>query len=155
MDSTLGMDLASADQRVILSWTLRSLWPELELHLRREEEALLAGLARLLGRDASALVMLRKEHGDLRGGFRHLAELLQDPERLEWDRITLAVEGFLCLLEEHEKVGDRLLLDVLKYSLNRDELKRLVREYQAVAERAYEAEGWPATWWSRPKESVN
>lgn len=143
LESALGVDVGDQDRRVVLSWTLRSLWPELELHLRKEEETLLVRLESLLGGDSGALAMLRREHADLRAGFRHLAELLQDPTHLEWDRIELAVEGFLYLLEEHEKLGDHLLLDVLQYSLNRKERTSLMEAYRKVAERAHEEEGWP------------
>ena len=143
LDSALGVQVGDQDRRVVLSWVLRSLWPELELHLRKEEEALLRPLAQLLGRDSRAVAMLRKEHADLRASFRHLAELLQDPDPLEWDRIELAVDGFRCLLEEHEKLGDHLLLDVLRYSLAPKELDRLMEVYRRVEEKAHEEEGWP------------
>ena len=86
LDSALRIHVPDEDRRIVLCWTLRNLWPDLELHLRKEEEE-----------------MPRKEHADLRASFRRLAELLQDPTHLEWTRIELAVDGFLHLLEEHEK----------------------------------------------------
>jgi len=142
LDSALGIQVGDQERHAVLSWTLRNLWPEMELHLRKEEETLFSALERLLGSDSGALAMLRREHANLRAGFRHLAELLQDLTHLEWDRIDLAVEGFLYLLEEHEKLGDRLLLDVLQYNLGRKERVSLMKDYQEVAERARVEEGW-------------
>ncbi len=144
LDSALKVNVGDEDRRVVLSWTLRSLWPEMDLHLRKEEETLLVRLESLLGGDSGALETLRREHADLRAGFRHLAELIQDSSCLEWDRIELAVEGFLYLLEKHEELGERLLLDVLQYSLNRKERISLMETYRKVAERAPAEEGWPA-----------
>lgn len=144
LESALKINVPDQDRRVVLSWTLRSLWPPLELHLRQEEEALLAALERLLDKDASVVRMLRQEHEELRAAFRQLAELLQDPDHLEWGRIKLGVEKFLQMEVEHEKLGDHILLDVLRYSLNRRQLAALADAYREVAKRAHEEEGWPA-----------
>ena len=142
LDSALEIDTSDPKRRVVLSWVLRNLWPEMELHLRQEEEALFPALEHLLDSDSGALAMLRKEHSDLRAGFRHLAELLQDPTHLEWDRIDLAVDGFLYLLEEHERMSDRPLLDVLQHNLSPEELPGLAQAYRKVAEKAHEEAGW-------------
>ena len=148
LDTALGIAVPAQDRRVVLSWTLRNLGPEVELHLRKEEEAFSPALQRLLGKNAGALALLRKDHEGIRANLRHLAELLQDPNNLEWDRIELAVQSFLYLFEEHEKVEDRLLLDVLKFNLSQKELKTLAEAYQQVAERARQEEGWPTPWWN-------
>lgn len=150
LESALAIDTTDLDRRVVLSWTLRNLWAKLELHLRKEEEALFSSLERLIGGDSGTLAILREEHAGLRAAFRNLAELLQDPTHLEWDRIVLAVEGLLYLLDEHDKLGERLLLDVLHYSLNHHEQEALAEAYRAVARKAREEEGWPAPSWNRP-----
>ena len=143
LDSALSIETSSLSRRVVLSWGLKNLWPELDMHLRKEEEALFPSLERLLGRDSGARAMLHREHEDLRAGFRHLAELVQDPTHLEWDRIELAVEGFLYLLEEHEKLEDRLLLNVLAHRMGKKELAAVSEEFLRVEERVRAEEGWP------------
>ena len=152
LDTALGIDASVQDRRVVLSWTLRNLGPEVELHLRKEEEALFPTLQRLLGKNASALALLHNDHKEIRASLRHLAELLQDPGNLDWDRIELAVQAFLFLFDEHEKVEDRLLLDVLHFNLSHKELKALAEGYQQVAKKAHQEEGWPTPWWN-PKSS--
>ncbi len=148
LDTTLGIDVPAQDRRVVLSWTLRNLGPEVELHLRKEEEALFPTLKHLLKGGGSALILLRKDHEEIRTSLRHLAELLQDPSNLDWDRIELAVQAFLYLFEEHEKIEDRLLLDVLQFNLNHKELMALADKYHQIAEKAHEEEGWPTPWWN-------
>lgn len=143
LEAAMGVRVEDRDRYRVLAWTLKSLWPELELHLRKEKEVLLPALARLAGKGSGSLTMLRREHACLQDGLRHLAELLQDPFCLEWDRIELAVDGFLCLLEEHAKIQQRLLDAPLLHHLNRAELKALETAYKKVAEKAYAEEGWP------------
>lgn len=155
MEGALHVDVGELDRRVVLSWILRSLSPFLELHFRKEEEVLFPALQQLLGEDVASVTILSHEHQQLRKTLRYLAELIQDPEILNWQGITLAVEAFLNLLEDHEKKEDRLVLDVLQYSLMPKELEKLIRDFQQVARKAHEEEGWPVPWWQRESSLGN
>lgn len=153
LEAALSIDLSTQDRRVVFSWILRGLSPSLELHLRKEEAVFFPALQRLLGESAGALVLLQQEHQELRRVLRHLAELLQDWERIDWQMVTLASEAFLHLLEEHEKKEDRLLVDVLEHSLKPKQLKGLAQQFQEVAQKAYAEEGWPSSpYRGRPSE---
>lgn len=143
LEAALSIEVGTQDRRVVLSWIIRNLWPSMELHLRKEEEALFPELQRLLGKSAGALSLLRAQHAQLREGLRHLAELLQDQDNLQWNEIRVAAEAFIHLLDEHEKLEERLLLDVLRCHLKPKDLKPLAEAYRKVAETAYEEEGWP------------
>lgn len=143
LEAALSIEVGHQDRRVAISWIIRTLWPSLELHLRKEEEALFPQLRSLLGKSAGALTLLKGEHAQIRACLRRLAELIQDQDNLHWDEIHIAAEAFIHLLDEHEKLEERLLLDVLRYNLKPKELEPLAEAFRKVAETAYEEEGWP------------
>lgn len=144
LEAALTIDVSPQDRRVVLSWIIRTLWPELELHLRKEEEVLFPALQRLLGENAGVVTLLREQHQELRSTHRRLAELLQGYEDLNWEGIQIASESLIELLEDHEKKVSRLLLDVLEFNLKPQELKALAQAFEAVARKAREEEGWPS-----------
>ena len=150
LEAALSIDVGPHDRRVVLSWIVRGLWPSLELHLRKEEEVLFPALQKLLGKDAGAISLLKEQHRELRSALRRIAELLQEPEISNWDSIALASEAFIDFLEDHEKKEDRLLIDVLDFSLKPKELKALAGELQQVAQKATTEEGWPLSRWGYP-----
>ncbi|MBI3292716.1 MAG: nitrite reductase, copper-containing [Elusimicrobia bacterium] len=147
MEAALTIEMGPEDRRVVFSWIIRMLWPALELHLRKEEEVLFRALQRLLGENASAILVLKEQHRQLRGAHRHLAELIQPGGHMNWDVISIASEAFIELLEDHDRKIERLLLDVLRFSMNGRELKKLAQDFQMVAQKAHEEEGWPKTQW--------
>lgn len=128
---------------VTLTWILRELSPALELHFRKEKEVLFPALRRLLGDGAGAVTLLEESQDKLRQGVRHLAELLQDWDNLDWDRIFLAVPGFIYMLEEHEEMEQRLLIHVLGTRMGPHEREKLADAFHRVGEKAHEEEGWP------------
>jgi len=140
LEAALSLDVGPSDRWVTLRWIVRTVGPALELHLRREEEVLFPALQRLLGQEAGALTLLKEQHRELRASLRSLAGLLSDPDALNWERITLASQSFIDLLEDHEKKEDRLLIDVLEFSLKPQELKNLAQAFQKVAWKAYQEE---------------
>lgn len=143
LEAALAVDVPVRDRWVVLSWTLKGLHPSLELHLRKEEETLFPALKRIMGKDAGAVTLLKEQHHELRAVLRHLAELIQDAENLNWTGIQLAVEAFIDLLEDHEKKEEKLLIHVLERNLKVKARAELVEEFQRVAQRAYAEEGWP------------
>lgn len=148
LEAAFAIDVAAQDRRVVLSWIIRNLWPTLELHLRKEEEILFPALRQLLGENAGAITLLLEQHRELRRALRNVAELLQGSEFPDWNAIRFAAEALADLLEDHEKKEERLLIDVLQYSLKPDRLRALAKEFHEVAKRAHAEEGWPAAaWW--------
>ncbi len=143
LEAALTLDVGEEDRRVVFSWVVRTLWPSLGLHLRKEEEALFPPLEKLLGAGAVVLRMLKGQNQELRASHRRLAELGEGSQPLDWDRIKLASYSFIEFLEDHEKKVDRLLLDVLEFSLKPKELKALAEAFEKVAQKAHEEEGWP------------
>ena len=117
------------------------------VHLRKEEEVLFPALQKLLGENAGALTLLKEQHRELRAALRRIAELLQEPEILEWDTVALVSEDFIDLLDDHEKKEDRLLINVLDLSLQPKELKALAGALQEVAQKAVTEEGWLSSKW--------
>ncbi len=145
LEAALAVDVTDEDRRVVLAWIVQTLWPALELHLRKEEEVFFPAVHRLIGENAGAVTLMQEEHKELRDAHRRLAELLQVYEHTNWDGIRLAAESLMERLEDHRKKERRLILDVLEYSLKSKELKDLAGEFEEVARRAHEEEGWPAT----------
>jgi len=146
LETALGIDLDPQDRQVVLLGIVRTLGPALELHLRKEEEILFPALKHLLAGYNGAMTTLQDEHHELRGGLRRLAETVQEGGLLDWERIRSAGRTLMRFLEEHEKKQERLLLDILRYSLNPQELEALTKAFQEVAEKAYTQEGWPRPW---------
>lgn len=128
---------------VTLTWILRELSPALELHFRKEKGILFPALRRVLGDDAAAVTLLEESQHKLRQSLRHLAELLQDWDNLDWDRISLAVPGFIYMLEEHAEMEQRLLIHVLGARMGTHEQEKLAAAFHRVGEKAHEEEGWP------------
>jgi iron-sulfur cluster repair protein YtfE (RIC family) len=153
LDAALSVDITPQDRRVVLGWIVRTLWPALELHLRKEEEVLFPALEKLLGKEAGALTLLKEQNGELRLSHRRLAELIQPTENLSWEAIRIAVGGFLELLEDHEKKVERLLIDVLEFNLSPKELKGLAEAFYELARKAHEEEGWPIPPWGASRHS--
>lgn len=143
LEAALAVDLLVRNRWVVLSWTVKGLHPSLELHLRKEEEAFFPALERVMGKDAASVTLLKEQHHELRAALRHLAELIQDPESLNWNVIGLAVEAFVDLLEDHERKEEKLLIHVLGKNLRPKVLAGLTEGFQQVAQRAYVEEGWP------------
>lgn len=143
LEAALTVDVPTRDRWVVLSWTLKGLHPSLELHLRKEEETLFPALQRVMGENAGAVTLLKEQHHELRAALRHLAELIQDAENLNWIGIQLAAEGFVDLLEDHEKKEEKLLIHVLEKNLKPKARAELAEEFQRVAQRVYVEEGWP------------
>ncbi len=143
-------DVKAEDRAVLLRWVIRELWATLELHLRKEEQVLFSALQRLLGEKAGAVTLMMENHQELRAALRRLSELLQETEAANDQGITMAADGLIEILEDHQKKEDRLLIDVLKFNLKPTELKELSRAYSRVAQKAYEEEGWPRSLWPRP-----
>lgn len=151
LEAALTIDVGQEDRRVVLRWIVRTLWPALELHLRKEEEVLFPALQNLLGKEARAIALLKQQHGELRATLRQLAELLQGNQDLDWEKIRSSGRLLIDLLEDHEKKEDRLLIDVLEYSLKPKELLGLAGAFQQISQKAYTEEGWPGFAWS-PKD---
>ena len=143
LESALAGETSAEDKRLFISWIVGILHPMLELHLRKEDEVLLPALRILLGEEACAVTVLKEERDGLRGRLRWLAELLQAPEQLDWEAVTIASDSLLELLEDHENETNRLLMDLLQEHLTPKELKALGEAFQEVARKAYEEEGWP------------
>ncbi len=146
LEAVFTMDARPQDRHGVLNWISRNLWPALELHLRKEGEVLLPALAQVLGKNAAALTLFKKDHQELRDAHRRLAEHLQTYEQVDWVSVRISSCAFIDLLEDHEKQTARLLLDVLGFNLKPKELEKLAHEFEQVAKRAYEEEGWPAPW---------
>ena len=149
LEAALTADVNPHDRRVVLSWIVRTLWSALELHLRKEKEALFPAVQHVLGREAAALTILNRQHEEFRVAYRRLAELLQGYEDLNWEGIGIAIQNFIDRLEDHEKKTERLLLDVLEFNLKPKELLALSQTFEQVAQKAHEEEGWPTDWWVR------
>ena len=127
--ATLHLDEADGEWREILQPLLRGLRAMLEQHLLREERALFPVLQRLLGQRASAITLLQTEHQALRAHLQRLTDLLHRAGPLLRDEIADEGLRFVQLFRNHEKTEDRLLLDVLHYSLSPTELETLSRTF--------------------------
>ncbi len=108
-------------RRSALVWLLRNVGATLDAHLQQEERAGFPALAQLLGSDANALVLLRTQHREVRAALAALHRRCERPwngdAALQWDAIQREGAFFVSLLEDHEQKIERLLIDVLEYSL--------------------------------------
>ncbi len=114
----------------------RILGPDLELHLKKEEEVLFPALRWLAGKKAEGLDAIQNQHGQLRESFQRLATLLCQcgcaPAALAWNEIEERTRQFVRILEEHEEKERLLVLEVLEIGLQPDALVRLAKEMQGI-----------------------
>ena len=127
LEATFQINVESEDRLVVLRWIVRNLDSSLEPHMRKEEEILFPMLEQLLGEKINVVLMLRRQHKKLRLKIRHLMQLLESSQFVDWDKISLACEGFISLFENHEKTEERLMIDVLELSLKPKEIKALTQ----------------------------
>lgn len=125
-------EMGPEDLWVTLRHLILDVRKTVEWHLTREEETLFAALIRLLGKEARAVRMLQDQHRQIRQGLAYLLRLHRDGNPLDPREVRDAAEGLATLLREHEKVEDRLLLDVLEYSLEPQELMALADQFPRV-----------------------
>lgn len=119
LESVLAMPSVDPTQRWgAMAWLVRQLAPSLTAHLQREGTVLLPELERLLGRQAGALAVVKAEHEELRTVLARLqacvamtGPALPAEERQQLG--SLLVE----LLDDHEVKVERLVMDVLAFSL--------------------------------------
>ncbi len=114
----------------------RILGPDLELHLKKEEEVLFPALRWLAGKKAEGLDAIQEQHGQLRESFQRLAALLCQcgcvPAAPKWREIENRTWQFVRMLQEHEEKERLLVLEVLEAGLQPDALVRLAQEMQGI-----------------------
>lgn len=118
-------DVTSDQRQGALVWITETLQQTLDAHLTRED-ALIEILAGVLGDGASATALLKAQHQELRLACRQLRELLHSQTSVNWMAVRYGGQWLVDLVEDHEKTVDRLLLDVLEFSLSAAEQDALV-----------------------------
>jgi len=150
MEAALSMKISEADRWTVLHGLLTHLWPNLELHLRKEREVLIVELERTLGKMGGSKAILLEEQEGLKKALRHLAELIQDRSDLDWFRIAMAVQNLIHSFGEHESIVQRLLMDTLAAHSNSIRLNELADRIEQLVWQAYTEEGWPRIKWDNP-----
>ncbi|MBI3332466.1 MAG: hemerythrin domain-containing protein [Candidatus Omnitrophica bacterium] len=132
--AVLATDAGTEDRRATLQRFIRAIGPDLELHLRKEEEVLFPALQKLAPEKGDAILFLKEQHGQLRTALRQLAGSVCgcEPE-LNWKETAHAGQKFVDLLEEHEKKEEQLLIRVLEISLKPNELIELAHGFHQMA----------------------
>lgn len=129
LEAVLELGEAEAEYLVIVRSAVRGILAMLEPHMGREEQFLFPVLRRLLGREAHAIALLEVEHHALRTHLRALTGRLEHETPHACHEIAEEGRRFIQLLRDHEKTEDRLLLDVLHYSLSPTELDTISRAF--------------------------
>jgi iron-sulfur cluster repair protein YtfE (RIC family) len=143
LKAMLEIEVGAEDRRVTLSRFIRVVGPDLELHLRKEEEVLFPALQRLAGEEAGAISLLNEQHRELRAALKRLAQLgcgCGYHEPFDWEKVAQAGQRFVDLLEDHEKKEEQLLIRVLGKALKPQELMTLARQFRTIDWR-FRAEG--------------
>lgn len=125
LEWVLHLEIGPEDLWVTLRHLILDVKQSLEAHLEREEAVFFPALIRLIGEEAGAVRILQEQHEQLRAGLAYLLKLRGDQGTLNLREVAPAADSLLALLREHEKLEDRLLLDVLKYSMKQRELAAL------------------------------
>lgn len=124
------LEVGPEDLWVMLRHLILNAHQGLEAHLRREEDLFFPALVHLIGEEAGAVRRLREDHRQLRLAAGYLMGLRQGRGPLDPQEVSQATDSLLALLTEHEKTEDRLLLDVLEYSLEPQVLEDLVEQWR-------------------------
>ncbi len=141
LKEALAIEGETLDRQMILRRFVRVIGPDLELHLRKEEEVLFPALLKLSSEKEESIAFLKQQHGELRLALRRLAGLLCECDcasgKMDWKVVAEAGQQFIELLEDHERKEDRLLIHVLEEGLNSQELMKLAQGFQKVAWATY------------------
>jgi iron-sulfur cluster repair protein YtfE (RIC family) len=129
LGAVLQVEAVPEDQRGLLVEVFRPLRTTLEVHLVKEEEVLFPAFMELSGGEERALILLQDEHQQLRVAASRLGVLLENPESSDWDTLTRESQFFIRLLEDHEAKESRLLMDLLEYGLEPEQLMCLAQEF--------------------------
>lgn len=129
LQGATSMQVGPEDLWVTLRHLILNAHQALEAHLRREEDLFFPALVQLIGEEAGAVRRLHEDHRQLRSAIGYLMGLRQERGPLDPREVSLAADSLLALLREHEKTEDRLLLDVLEYSLEPQALLDLVEQW--------------------------
>ncbi len=135
LETALKADLSAQERQAVLSEAVRKLAPFLESHFHKEERVCFSTLKRITGCQAGVLLLV-EEHKKIRGLLKHLRELLQGTAPLEWEGVTLTVDGLIEILEDHEKKEDYLIVEVLRKNLKPTELEKLALAYHQAGEKS-------------------
>ena len=135
LEAAFKINVESKDRLIVLRWIVRNLNLSLEPHMRKEEEILFPMLEQLLGEKSNVVLVLKRQHKKLRMRIKHLMKLLEDSQFVDWDKISLACEGFIGFFEDHEKRENRLMVDVLEHSLKPKELKALTKALSRMTQK--------------------
>ena len=134
LEIALRANLSAQERQAVLAEAIRKLAPFLESHFHKEERVCFSTLQRMTGCRAGVLLLVQ-ELKKIRGLLKHLEELLRGPAPLEWEGVTLAVDGLIEILEDHEKKEDYLIVEVLRKNLKPAELEKLARAYHQAGEK--------------------
>ncbi|MBI4226754.1 MAG: hemerythrin domain-containing protein [Candidatus Omnitrophica bacterium] len=104
--------VAPGARRGAVAWIVHQLAPALETHLQQQEEVLLPVLERLVGRHAGVLALVRAEYQALRETAACLQAQVEGPGDL-----GAVVQLLMDLLADHEVKTERLVVDILSYTL--------------------------------------
>ena len=135
LKAVLEIDAAVRDRLVALSRFVRVIGPDLELHLRKEEEIFFPALHKLAGEEAGAIALLKEQHQKLRATLKHLAQLVCEcgcQEKFDWEGAASSGKKFVDLLEDHEGKEEQLLIRALEKGLKPKELLELARQFQKI-----------------------
>ncbi len=125
LEKSLHLDIAPEDLWVTVRHLILDVKHALEAHLEEEERVFFPPLEQLIESEAGAIRMLKDQHRQLRGALRYLMSIHQEAGWMDMKEIRLVAEGMTDFLLEHEKVEERLLLDVLGFNMSRRDLKGL------------------------------
>ncbi len=133
-------------RKALVCLVVRTLAPDLEMHLRKEEQVLFPALQKLLGGKSGTVDLLKEQHVKIRSTIQWLAGLLCDcgceekSKEVDWKEIAAVGKGFVNLLKGHEKKEDQLLADVLRASLKPQELMQLAQKLHRFTWEAFKEE---------------
>jgi len=136
----LTIEGTAEDRQVTLRKFIRAIGPDLDLHLKKEEEVLFPALQRLGEEKAGSITLLKEQHGQLRRILRQLAGLVCEcsgSETLDWKIVAQTGQQFIELLEDHERKEEQLVINVLNSSLKPQELMQLAQGFQKAAWAAF------------------
>ena len=126
---------SKAEAMATVEEVVRFLDRELELHLRKEEEALFPQLERQIGAGGGPTYVMRLEHRDLRQKKGQLAELL--PQAKEGDVASLGqmastAHYIIIHLREHIWKEDNILFPMSQEHLEESAWPEIARRFEEI-----------------------
>jgi hemerythrin-like domain-containing protein len=137
LETLVAKDALDADDAKILKTIDDFFAKELDIHLRKEEEALFPPLEAFLGREGGPIGVMLSEHEDLRSSFDRFKQGVKNPHE-QPDSSDPSIQEIsrhiIDVLRGHIHKEDNVLFRMAAMHLTQDDLTEIGKKFRSIEE---------------------